>query len=80
MFRAIPCSSSGGHRALRGRNKQFHTPPPPLHHHTSQVIPKLACLPNIPRQTHSRIYIYTHPRSIWTIFTYIYRVVCNRTW
>ena len=31
---------------------------------TSQVIPKFACLPNRPRQTHSPIYIYVHPTSI----------------
>ena len=37
----------------------FHKPPL---HHTSQVIPKFASLPNRPRQTHSRIYV--HPTSI----------------
>ena len=45
------------HKAPRGCITNFHNPPPP-HHHTNQVIPKLACLPNKPRQTHSRIYVY----------------------
>ena len=39
--------------------RTFTTPP---HLLTSQVIPKFTCLPNRPRQTHSRIYV--HPTSI----------------